>query len=71
MRRQINKVSSLLESLKETDTRVLEQERDTLDLCRDRMNDTHHNYYKELHDAKELDEAYKWFEKGVRFFTQK
>ena len=62
LRRQINKVSSLLELLKETDTRVLEQERDTLDLCRDRMNDAHHNYYKELHDAKELDEAYKWFD---------
>lgn len=48
LRRQINKVSSLLESLKETDTRALEQERDNLDLCRDRMNDAHHNYYKEL-----------------------
>ena len=61
LRRQIKKVSSLLE-LKETDTRVLEQKRDTLDLCRDKMNDAHHNYYKELHDAKELDEAYKWFD---------
>ena len=61
LRRQIKKVSSLLE-LKETDTRVLEQERDALDLCRDRMNDAHHNYYKELHDAKELDEAYNWFD---------
>ena len=62
LRRQINKVSSLLELLEETDTRVLEQERDTLDLCRDKMNNAHHNYYKELHDAKELDEAYKWFD---------
>ena len=62
LRRQINQVSSLLESLKETDTRVLERERDTLDLCRDRMNDAHYNYYKELHEAKELNEAYKWFD---------
>ena len=31
LRRQITKVSSLLESIKETDTRVLEQERDSLD----------------------------------------
>ena len=62
LRRQINKVSSLLESLKGTDTRVLEQERDTLDSCRDRMNDPHHNHYNELHDAEELDEAYKWFD---------
>ena len=62
LRRQIKKVSSLLESLRETDTRVLEQERDSLDLYRDRMNDAHHNYYKELYDAKELDEAYKWFD---------
>ena len=62
LRRQIKKVSSLLESLRETDTRVLEQERDSLDLYRDRMNDAHHNYYKELYDAKELDEACKWFD---------
>ena len=62
LRRQITKVSSLLEPMKETDIRVLEQERDSLDLYRDRMNDAHHNYYKELHDAKELDEAYKWFD---------
>ena len=62
LRRQINKVSSLLELLKETDTRVLDQERDTLDLCRDRMNDTHHYHYKELHNATESDEAYKWFD---------
>ena len=26
------------------------------------MNDAHHNYYKELYDAKELDEAYKCFD---------
>ena len=58
----IKKVSSLLESLRETDTRVLEQKRDSLDLYRDRMNDAHHNYYEELYDAKELDEAYKWFD---------
>jgi len=57
LRRQINKVSSLLESLKETDTRALEQERDSLDLCRDKMNDAHHNNY-----YKELDEVYKWFD---------
>lgn len=62
LRKQITKVSSLLESIKETDTRVLEQERDSLDLYRDRMNDAHHNYYKELHDAKEIDEVYKWFD---------
>ena len=62
LRRQIKKVSSLLESLRKTDTRVLEQERDSLDLYRDRMNDAHHNYYKELYDAKELDEGYKWFD---------
>ena len=62
LRKQITKVSSLLESIKGTDTRVLERERDSLDLCRDRMNDAHHNYYKELYDAKELDEAYKWFD---------
>ena len=62
LRRQTNKVSSLLELLKETDTRALEQERDSLDLGRDRMNDTYHNYYKELYDAKELDKAYKWFD---------
>ncbi|XP_078360772.1 uncharacterized protein LOC144645164 [Oculina patagonica] len=62
LRRQITKVSTLLESLKESDARVLEQERDSLDLCRDRMNDAHHNYYKELHDTKETDEAYKWFD---------
>ena len=47
LRRQIKKVSSLLESLKEKDTRVPEQERDTLDVYRDRLNDAHHNYYKE------------------------
>lgn len=62
LRKQITKVISLLESIKETDTRVLEQERDSLDLYRDRMNDAHHNYYKELYDTKELDEAYKWFD---------
>ena len=62
LRKQITKVSSLLESIKETDARVLEQERDSLDLYRDRMNDAHNNYYKELRDAKELDEAYKWFD---------
>ena len=62
LRKQITKVSSLLESIKETDARVLEKERDSLDLCRDRMNDAHHNYYKELHDSEELDEAYKWFD---------
>ena len=62
LRRQITKVSTLLESLKESDTRVLEQERDSLDLCRDRMNDAHQNYYKELHDPKHSDEAYKWFD---------
>ena len=62
LRRQITKVNSLLESIKELDARVLEQERDSLDLCRDRMNDTHHNYYKELHDTKEADEAYEWFD---------
>ena len=62
LRRQITKVSSLLEPMKETDLRVLEQERDSLDLYRDRMNDAHHNYHKELHDAKELDESYKWFD---------
>ena len=43
LRRQITKVSTLLESLKESDARVLEQERDSLDLCRDRMNDAHQN----------------------------
>ena len=26
------------------------------------MNDAHHIYHKELYDAKELDEAYKWFD---------
>ena len=62
LRRQITKVSTLLESLKESDARVLEQERDSLDLCRDRMNDAHQNYYKELHDPKHSDEAYKWFD---------
>ena len=62
LRKQIPKVSSLLESIKETDARVLEQKHDSLDLCRDRMNDAHHSYYKELHDSKELDEAYKWFD---------
>ena len=62
LRKQITKVSSLLESIKETDARVLEKECDSLDLCRDRMNDAHHNYYKELHDSEELDEAYKWFD---------
>lgn len=60
LRRQITKVNSLLESIKELDARVLEQERDSLDLCRDRMNDAHHNYYKELHDTKEADEAYEF-----------
>ena len=59
LRRQITKVSSLLESTKETDAKVLEQQCDSLDLCRDRMNDAHHNYYKELYDTKESDEAYK------------
>lgn len=54
LRRQITKVNSLLESIKELDARVLEQERDSLDLCRDRMNDAHHNYYKELHDKKDV-----------------
>ena len=44
LRRQIKKVSSLVESLKETDTRVLEQECGTQDLYRDRLNDAHHNY---------------------------
>jgi len=62
LRRQITKVSSLLDPVKETDKRLLEQERDSLDLYRDRMNDTHHNCYKELQDARELDEAHKWFE---------
>ena len=47
LRKQITKVSSLLESIKETDERVLEQKRDSLDLCRDRMNDAHQSYYKE------------------------
>ena len=54
LRRQITKVSSLLEPTKETGTRVLGQECDSLDLYRDKMNDTHHNYYKKLHDTKEL-----------------
>ena len=70
LRRQITKVSSLLESIKETDAKVLEQECDSLDLCRDRMNDAHHNYYKELYDTKESDEAYKWFDIRDRKYFQ-
>ena len=65
LRRQITKVSSLLELTKETDTRVLEQERDSLEFYTHRMNNAHHNYYKELHDAKELDEVYKWLIFGI------
>lgn len=61
LEKQISKVSSLVESIEETDAKVLEQERDSVDSCRDRMNDAHENYYKELYDPKELDEALKWF----------
>ena len=55
------KVTSLVESIEETNANVLEQERDSVDSCRDRMNDAHENYYKELYDPKKLDEALKWF----------
>ena len=34
------------------------------------MSDAHHNYYQELHDSKELDEAYQWFDVRDRDYFQ-
>ena len=63
-------MSSLLQSIKKTDAKFLEQERDSLDLCRDRMNDAQDKYYKELYDTKESDEAFKWFDIRDREYFQ-
>ena len=62
LRKQISKVNSLFEQHQETDVTSLEQERDILDLHRERMDEAHQMYFNELHDSKELDQALQWFD---------
>ena len=59
LRRRISKVSSLVERNCE-DMSILEQERDILDSCREKLDEANTRFCKELSSQAEVDEACKW-----------